>query len=767
VFEKFKNKKMDTSLLLDEDWKKVDNTELRSIRVYSTLALLVFAVDITVGWIDSETILDFRTTSLEVEIMNMVRMVVFVVMLLVSLYKPQWAMWCIGFIAYYINLSIVVYTCGKLLMIDYSVVSLFLPGKVSISILCGFVEIFLIYQVAGFVYERSQWDENNEKVEKQQDDDVPKLSKAHLSFYGLYQVLRPYFWPDGSLNKFRCVMTWVFLGLSKVANLLSPIYIGRATESLHDDSDVGVIQNLAIFAFLTLMSKILKEMQNVVYLSVKQTAYVQIAWQTFQHLHKLSLEWHVKKRMGNVLRSMDRGVQAADTVVTYLFLNLVPSVVECAVVFFIFYSHFHIPMLSATAFISFVAYTIVTVNITLWRKKFRVKTNKHDNDFHDKATDSLINYETVKYFTAEEYETNRYTSSIEKYQSYSVSTAYSLSILNSSQNTIIQCCTAISLIIGAHQVLQKNISHGDFMSISVYLGNLFAPLSFLGTVYNMVIQAFVDMSNLSELLAESPDLVDAPFATDLKIKDEGATIDFEKVCFHYPSQPPNQGLSDVSFRVEPGTTMAIVGPTGSGKTTISRLLFRFYDPIQGSIRISGQDIAYVTQLSLRKAIGVVPQDTVLFNDSLEYNLLYGKLNATASQLETACRGAQIWDFIQTLPDGMQTKVGERGLKLSGGEKQRVAIARCLLKNPPIVLLDEATSALDTITERSVQQALNTLTNKRTTVVIAHRLTTIKNAERILVLEHGKVLESGSHQELLDNNSHYSQLWSNRLESEHE
>jgi len=614
---------------------------------------------------------------------------------------------------------------------------------------------------------------------KKQDD--PKSSKpAQLSNTGLMRVMKPYFWPRGFLNKVRCALTWVFLGLSKASNLMSPIYIGLAVQELSEpgSTEGSVFMHISLYAGLSLVSKLLKEMQNVVYLKVKQTAYVEVAEETFTHLHSLSLEWHLKKRMGNVLRSMDRGVSAANTLVTYLFLYLLPSVAECVVVFVIFYSHFNIPTVSATAFVSFVAYSTLTVQITLWRKKFREKTNLHDNEISARASDSLINYETVKYFTAEKYEIGRYSESIYNFQKYSVNTAYSLSFLNSTQNTIIQLCTAISLCVAAHEVYigSGKLTIGSFVSISSYISNLFAPLSFLGSVYNAVIQALVDMTNLSELLAENPDLVDAPNARALVAVPSGrpgASIEFRNIFFHYPTQPPSSGLHNVSFSIAPGTTTAIVGSTGSGKSTLTRLLFRFYDPLEGQVLISDQDIKLVTQNSLRRAIGVVPQDTVLFNDTIIHNIRYGNQEATMEQIIDACKSAQIYEFILSLPEGFETMVGERGLKLSGGEKQRVSIARCLLKDPPLVVLDEATSALDNVTERSVQAALNNLTEgttsttkvARTTMVIAHRLSTIQSSQQIVVLEKGNLLEKGTHTELLAKEGAYANLWHSRLEKE--
>jgi len=357
----------------------------------------------------------------------------------------------------------------------------------------------------------------------------------------------------------------------------------------------------------------------------------------------------------------------------------------------------------------------------------------------------------------------RYVDSIEQYQVFSKCTEGTLSLLNMTQQTIIQMTLFSCLYIVATEIFDAdaNVSIGDFVTVQVYIMNLFAPLSFLGSIYNTVIQSIVDMTNLSELLGESPDVVDGSDAKPMRYRNseaqKGLSISFNEVWFSYPSNPTS-GLKNLSFDVPAGTTTAIVGHTGAGKSTISRLLFRFYDPVEGAIFIGNQNVADITQLSLRQAIGVVPQDTVLFNDTIQYNILYGRRDASMEEIEDACRAAQILDFIHSLPEGFDSMVGERGLKLSGGEKQRVAIARCLLKNPPIVLLDEATSALDTRTEKSVQEALNNLTTSRTTVVIAHRLSTIRDADQILVLDKGEILEKGSHDQLLSLNGEYAQMW---------
>ncbi|RLN49497.1 hypothetical protein BBJ28_00011119 [Nothophytophthora sp. Chile5] len=597
-----------------------------------------------------------------------------------------------------------------------------------------------------------------------------------ISFVKLVYILKPYFWPHGFTNKTRAASTYVVLILSKLANLVAPLYMASATNALVAQDASTAILDIAIFCGLSLASKLFKEMQSLIYLKVKQTAYIELATLTYEHVQSLSYDWHVAKKLGDVLRSMDRGVESANSVVSYVFLYLFPTLAESVVVVVIFAVHFELAALSFVAFSSLVVYAYLTIKITLWRKKYREASMRHDNEYHDKATDALLNYETIKYFGNERYEIDSYAKVIEKYQRYSVSVQASLSVLNGVQAVVIQSTVFAALALAAPHVLSadsgRSIDIGAFVAISVYLTNLFAPLFFLGGIYNMVINSVVDMKKLSELLSVEPDVVDTPDATPLRLcqydQENGIDVAFRHVYFHYPSQPSTSGVKDLSFTIPRGTTTALVGETGAGKTTISRLLFRFYECKAGKVLVNHHDLAKVTQHSLRQAIGIVPQDTVLFNDTILSNIKYGNLRATFEQVVEAAKNARVYDFIMALPDQWNTKVGERGLKLSGGEKQRVAIARTLLKDPPFVILDEATSALDTVTEQEIQAALNRLKANRTMLVIAHRLSTIRNAHQIIVMQHGSVAERGTHDELLAQpDSIYSSMWNAQRKHEGE
>jgi ABC-type transport system involved in Fe-S cluster assembly fused permease/ATPase subunit len=623
-----------------------------------------------------------------------------------------------------------------------------------------------------------------------------------LSKKAIFTLLKPYFWPDAThndnstayMNRFRAVATWFCVIGAKACNLSSPLLLGWASTALAHQDYASTIKYVISYSIVQWTGSTLKEGQSLVYLKVAQAAFVQLSETAFGHLHNLSLDWHLKKKLGEVLRSMDRGIAACDTLMKYLFLWLIPAVIECLVVCVIFATYFQFLPLAISVFYFVFVYIVWTIVLTLWRKKFRKALVKSDNEWHDRFTDSLINFETVKFFTAEEYERERFADAVGRFQTGSVNVQASLSFLNISQQVILQCCLATSLSLAAIGIRQRNmccvetagcesaisdcclaVTHemcpgmrvGDFVAVLTYTLNLFSPLNFLGSVYNAIVMAAIDLANLSELLAESPDVVDAPDAIEMPLSnavDPDIAVEFDNVSFHYPTQNDTKGLEGLSFKMKRGTTTAIVGPTGAGKTTISRLLFRFYDVLGGAVKVNGLDVRTVTQKSLRGAIGVVPQTASMFNDTIRSNLLYGRRDATQSELEQAVSDAQLTDFIESLDEGYDAMVGDRGLKLSGGEKQRAAIARCLLKDPPFVLLDEATSALDSLTENSVQEALDRLGAERTVLVIAHRLGTIRNADNIIVLKEGRVAEEGTHDELLVKNGLYAEMWNMQLHS---
>jgi len=603
-----------------------------------------------------------------------------------------------------------------------------------------------------------------------------------LSFLQTLTVLKPYFWPstgtpaEVAVNRFRAVMTWVFVALSKVASIISPIFLAKATDKISKvlakesggaavSSDI--IWYLVIYALMSFFSKALKEAQSLIYIRVQQAAYIEIADTTFKHLHSLSLDWHLRKKMGNVVRSLDRGVAAAQQTMQYVFLYLFPTLAEAVAVTLIFVFHFQNYRLAIFVGLNLYLYIYATVKLTLWRKRFRSATTKHDNALHDRLTDSLVNYETIKYFTAEEYEGREYKSLVEKFQKYSMATQASLSVLNVIQQVIVSFALAGGMIISAWRLLQEHGRIGDFVAVNVYIINVFTPLNFLGTIYNMVVNSVVDMHNFGQLLAEKAEVCDKPGAKDVDMSEKPGVplVEFQSVCFSYAKQAFARSIKDISFSVPRGSSCALVGTTGAGKTTVTRLLFRFYDVTGGAVKLNGEDVRDITQKSLRRAIGMVPQDVVMFNASIAHNIKYGllgqKADVSMADIEAAAANAQLSQFISQQAQGYDTVVGERGLKLSGGEKQRLAIARCFLKDPPVVVLDEATSALDSETEQKVQQALETLSNSRTVIAIAHRLSTIRHFSEILVLEGGEITERGRHEELMaktDAAAKYAQMW---------
>lgn len=598
-----------------------------------------------------------------------------------------------------------------------------------------------------------------------------------LTFLQTLGVLKPYFWPSTGeptevlMNRVRATLTWVCVAASKVFNIVSPIYLARATNGIASALRQGtaphpvtaeVIVDLFMYAFLSFLSKAFKEIQSLLYIKVQQAAYIEIADKTFEHLHSLSLDWHLKKKMGNVIKSMDRGIAAAQQTMQYVCLYLFPTLCEALVVTLIFVFHFKNIRLATFVVLNLYMYVYVTIKVTLWRKRFRTATTKHDNDLHDRLTDSLINFETVKYFAAEDYERKEYRTLVQKFQMYSMATQASLSLLNVLQQVFITLALAGGMVIATARVLEEHGQIGDFVAVNAYIINVFSPLSFLGTIYNMVVNALVDMHSFGQLLAETSEVQDQPGAPALDLVPTPGTpmVEFRNVSFNYSKQSLGRSIQSISFQVHRGKSLALVGTTGAGKTTITRLLFRFYDALAGQVLVNGQNVRNVTQRSLRTAIGMVPQDVCMFNASIAHNIKYGRIeSATQADIEKAAASAQLDKFISEQASGYDTVVGERGLKLSGGEKQRLAIARCLVKDPPIVVLDEATSALDSQTEERVQQSLELLSSSRTVIAIAHRLSTIKHFDEIVVLESGQIVERGTHDILLSTeNSKYAAMW---------
>ncbi|MGC9953546.1 MAG: ABC transporter ATP-binding protein/permease [Rhizomicrobium sp.] len=575
------------------------------------------------------------------------------------------------------------------------------------------------------------------------------------SFRPLYMLL-PYLWPKGRWDlKARVVVSVFCLVLAKVATVFVPYLFGRIVDALNGPLKAAAVA-LALIAAYTLariMMQALAQLRDGVFAKVAYHSLREVGVSTFAHVHTLSLRFHLERKTGGLSRVIDRGTKGIDTLLGFAIFSIFPTILELAFVTGVMLWKFNV-WFALTTVAMVVAYIWFTFAITRWRIKFRREMNESDTDASTKAVDSLLNYETVKYFNNEGHETRRFDVSMEKYARASIQTQISLSVLNTGQAVIVALGLAVVMALAAVDVAQGRLTVGDLVMANSYLIQLYVPLNLLGTVYREITQALVDMDAMFQLLHQPEEVKDKPDAGPLKIT--GGEIRFENVIFAY--DPERTVLKGVSFTVPAGKTIAVVGPSGAGKSTISRILYRFYDIKSGSVTIDGQDIRDVTQTSLRASIGIVPQDTVLFNDTVRYNIAYGRIGAGEAEIKEAARHAQIDKFIREMPLGYESMVGERGLKLSGGEKQRVAIARTILKNPPILLLDEATSALDTHTEREIQSALQEVSKNRTTLVIAHRLSTVVDADEILVLEHGEIVERGRHGELVARGGAYASMW---------
>ncbi|MCD7108991.1 ABC transporter ATP-binding protein/permease [Rhizobium sp. DKSPLA3] len=581
--------------------------------------------------------------------------------------------------------------------------------------------------------------------------------------------LWPYMWPSDRADlKMRVVWATVILLIAKVVLLLVPYFFKWATDALNGRADMGgvlpavmtgALMLVVAYNLARLLQAGLNQLRDALFASVGQHAVRQLAYRTFVHMHQLSLRFHLERRTGGLSRIIERGTKGIETIVRFTILNTVPTLIEFLLTAAIFWWGYGFSYLLVTA-VTVAVYIWFTVKASDWRISIRRSMNDSDTDANTKAIDSLLNFETVKYFGNEQMEATRFDQSMARYEKAATQVWTSLGWLNFGQALIFGLGTGIMMIMSALAVQRGEQTIGDFVFINAMLMQLSIPLNFIGFVYREIRQGLTDIEQMFDLLEVQAEVVDCPGARELAI-DKGAIV-FKDVHFAY--DPARPILKGISFEVPAGKTVAVVGPSGAGKSTLSRLLYRFYDVQQGAITIDGQDVRSLTQKSLRAAIGMVPQDTVLFNDTIAYNIRYGRISASKTEVEAAADIAQIGTFIETLPEGYDAMVGERGLKLSGGEKQRVAIARTVLKSPPILILDEATSALDTRTEQEIQAALDIVSRNRTTLVIAHRLSTVIQADEIIVLKDGVIAERGTHGELIDRDGLYASMWSRQREA---
>lgn len=592
----------------------------------------------------------------------------------------------------------------------------------------------------------------------------PPRPNASIPFSALGRIA-PHLWPVGEpMLRLRVVAALLLLAAAKAANVLVPIAYARAVDALAPQSGAGAVIAVPIallvgYGLLRVMASALGELRNAVFSKVQARAGRRVALQVFRHLHALSMRFHMDRATGGLSRVIERGVRGIATSLNFLLFNIIPTIVEilfvAVILWWMFAASFALTMIG-----TIIAYVAFTLTFTNWRLRFRRQMNQTDEEANTKAVDSLLNYETVKYFGNEAHESRRYDESMTRYESAYVKSETTLNMLNAGQATIMAVGLTITMLLAGRSIANGSMSIGDLVMVNTYLIQLYQPLNILGFAYREIKQGLTDMEQMFALLDVPAEVRDAPDAKPLAVA--AGEIRFEDVRFGY--RPDREILKGVSFTVPPGRMLAIVGPTGAGKSTISRLLFRFYDVTGGRVLVDGQDVRAITQQSLRAAIGVVPQDTVLFNDTIRYNIAYGRPGATDAEIENAAKLAQVHDFVMRLPDGYATRVGERGLKLSGGEKQRVAIARTILKDPRLLILDEATSALDTRTEQDIQAALRDVARNRTTLVIAHRLSTVVEADEIIVLQDGTIAERGTHGGLIAAGGLYADMWRRQSEA---
>ncbi|WP_145484842.1 ABCB family ABC transporter ATP-binding protein/permease [Yersinia aldovae] len=580
----------------------------------------------------------------------------------------------------------------------------------------------------------------------------------------LLKFLLPYLWPKNNVRlRYYLVVAVIFMVISKVSTTLVPLAYKAMIDTLSSDSAKMVaipIGFIIAYGIARICASLFEELRNVMFVHVSQNATRSLGLRVFKQIHALSLRFHLDRQTGGLSLSIERGTQAVATVLSRLLFSIFPILFEITLVSLIMWhlldGWFAVAILATVG-----CYILFTVMAVSWRTRFRRELNQANADANTKSIDSLLNYETVKYFGNEEFEAQRFNTSRQLYETAAIKNQISFTALSFGQTAIISIGLIVMMAMAAKGITQGKMTIGDFVLVNAYLLQLYQPLNFFGFIYSEIRQALIDMENMLDLLMVKKEITDRPNALPLQLTK--GEVRFDSVCFGYDPRRPI--LDNVSFTIPSGKTVAIVGASGAGKSTLSRLLFRFYDVTSGAVYIDNQDIRTVTQLSLREAIGIVPQDTVLFNDTLRYNIAYGRTSSSFEEIERAAKLAHIHNFISSLPDGYDTKVGERGLKLSGGEKQRVAIARTILKNPAILVFDEATSALDTHTEREIQSHLREVSRNHTTLVIAHRLSTVVDADEIIVLEAGKIVERGCHEELLLKNGPYSAMWHNQYYEE--
>ncbi|MEJ6022032.1 ABCB family ABC transporter ATP-binding protein/permease [Ramlibacter sp. PS4R-6] len=578
--------------------------------------------------------------------------------------------------------------------------------------------------------------------------------------------LAPYLWE----YKVRVVAALLFMIGAKLANVGVPLLLKQLVDAMSlkpgDATAVLVVPIglLLAYGLLRLSTTLFTELRELVFSKATQGAARKIALQTFEHLHALSLRFHLERQTGGMTRDIERGVRGIESLISYSLYSIVPTIIEVALVLTILAVRFD-AWFAWITIAALVVYVTFTVSVTEWRTQFRREANEFDSAAHTKAVDSLLNYETVKYFNNEGFESNRYDQSLQQLRKARLKSQTTLSLLNTGQQVIIATGLVLMLWRATEGVVAGHMTLGDLVMVNAFMIQLYIPLNFLGVLYREIKQSMTDLDKMFVLMDREREVADKPGAQPL-VADQGDwTVRFEHVDFAY--EPARPILHDVSFEIPAGKTVAVVGPSGSGKSTLARLLYRFYDVKGGRITIAGHDIREVTQFSLRRSIGIVPQDTVLFNDTVEYNIAYGRTGASREEVEEAARQARIHDFVASTPKGYATMVGERGLKLSGGEKQRVAIARTLLKNPPVMIFDEATSALDSANERAIQAELKGVAQNKTALVIAHRLSTIVDAHEILVMDAGRIVERGTHQQLLAKGGRYAEMWSLQQQSSDE